>query len=197
VSLLRQLFDRLHLWNKPHAIVFPNVHKHRFGKGPTTIQLRVQASRTAWIQRLRTRLLHIGHQPIQFSGHGFRAGGATDLFDAGIPLTSIMEFGRWRTAESALRYWRKTNSVALEVAMAFRSMGTKRDVALYLGEALWELNSQNYLPLTSGGCTNCGNLSVWKQRGVCGPILRRRRSGSLTAKTTCRLSAVDVLTVAT
>jgi len=47
-----------------------------------------------WIKKLRQRLHCLGFNPLEFSGHGFRAGGATDLFEAGVSLVAIMEFGR-------------------------------------------------------------------------------------------------------
>ena len=62
-----------------------------------------------------------GFNPLEFSGHGFRAGGATDLFEAGVSLVAIMEFGRWKTAEACLRYYRKSAHLASRVARAFVS----------------------------------------------------------------------------
>ena len=47
--------------------------------------------------------------------------GATDLFDAGVSLVAIMEFGRWKTAEACLRYYRRSTHLASRVARAFVS----------------------------------------------------------------------------
>ena len=78
-------------------------------------------SKEDWIKKLRQRLHSLGFNPIEFSGHGFRAGGATNLFDAGMSLVAIMKFSRWKTAEACLRYYRRSTHLASRVARAFVS----------------------------------------------------------------------------
>jgi hypothetical protein len=40
-----------------------------------------------------------------YSGHSCRAGGATDLFVAGLPYYIVKKYGRWRS-DAALLYFR-------------------------------------------------------------------------------------------
>ena len=121
VSLLRQLFDRLQLWTQFTASVFPKVSRARWEKSSFEVDISSVYSKKNWIKKLRQRLHCLGFNPLEFSGHGFRAGGATDLFEAGVSLVAIMEFGRWKTAEACLRYYRKSAHLASRVARAFVS----------------------------------------------------------------------------
>ncbi len=122
VSLLRTWFTRLNLWNKRKETVFPAMRHSRSIKGHSTIDRLHQYSRSRWISMLRSLLTQIGLDASLYSGHGFRAGGATDLFDAGMSLVSVMSFGRWRTAQACLQYYRKGNHLPSEVAKAFASL---------------------------------------------------------------------------
>ena len=47
----------------------------------------------------------IGLSGGNFAGHSLRAGGATDLFAAGVPYPVIKKFGRWKS-DAALLYYR-------------------------------------------------------------------------------------------
>jgi hypothetical protein len=54
-----------------------------------------------------------GRDPVDFSGHSFRAGGATDLFASGeLAFAQIMKVGRWRSLEACLIYYREDLEVA-------------------------------------------------------------------------------------
>jgi integrase len=119
VSLLRQWFDRLGLWRQPESPAFPSVNKSRNGGGGETVRRDKHFSRRTWSDRVKKILTAAGLEPRLYSDHGFRAGGATDLFDAGMTLTEVMEFGRWKTAKSCLRYYRRGYGLANKVAAAF------------------------------------------------------------------------------
>jgi hypothetical protein len=53
-----------------------------------------------------------------YSGHSFRAGGATDLFTSRVPYNIIKKFGRWKS-DAALKYYRDDMDVATTVSYAF------------------------------------------------------------------------------
>lgn len=131
VSLLRKWFDRLDLWRQPEAPAFPAVRKSRNGGGRETVLRDKHFSRWTWSDRVKKILIAVGLEPRLYSDHGFRAGGATDLFDAGMTLTEVMEFGRWKTAKSCLRYYRRGYGLANKVAAAFIGHSPK---------TLWEIN---------------------------------------------------------
>jgi hypothetical protein len=81
-----------------------------------------------WSGVIRQAVSRIGLQPAQYSGHSFRAGGATDLFTARVPYNIIKKMGRWKT-DSALKYYRDEVDVAVTVAEAF-GRGNKRGKGL-------------------------------------------------------------------
>jgi hypothetical protein len=56
--------------------------------------------------------------PRQYSGHSFRAGGATDLFTARVPYNIIKKFGRWKS-DAAMKYYRDELDISNSVASAF------------------------------------------------------------------------------
>lgn len=116
VVFLRRWFDKMQLWGKSALLVFPQF-THYGGK--TRVNHSRNYSRGMFVRGLRSTLQRLGLNRMRFSGHGFRAGGATDLFAARVPLPTVMKHGRWRTAEACLRYYREGAEVAIAVALAF------------------------------------------------------------------------------
>ena len=59
--------------------------------------------------------------PHVFSGHSFRRGGAQSLFDAGVPLDTIRDIGRWKSDIVMRRYYGYTveqlSSLSLQMAI--------------------------------------------------------------------------------
>lgn len=113
--LLRRWMDRRSLWGKGDTLLFPGMESTARGY-----------PKTRWISRLRERLDSLGFEARKYSGHSFRAGGATDLFNSGLDLVLVMRFGRWKTASAALRYFKPAGQVAKVVAAAFRRRGRRR-----------------------------------------------------------------------
>jgi hypothetical protein len=118
VRFLRKWFDRRDLWDKADVIVFPQFTHHATGTGGRMNSARPYSTHML-VQRLRLRLDNLGLDGKRFSGHGFRAGGATDLFNARLPLPLVMKAGRWKTAEACLRYYRQNSILAEVVAQIF------------------------------------------------------------------------------
>ena len=54
-----------------------------------------------------------------FSGHSLRASGATDLFNGGVVVVSVMEVGRWESVDSALVYFRDDLRMAKKAGATF------------------------------------------------------------------------------
>lgn len=113
VSLLRRWFTAMGLWSQFDMLVFP-----RISRGGTP-ERTVPRSRRSWSLSYKRFLAAAGFNPAEYTDHGFRAGGATDLFDTGMILACVMEFGRWKSAESCLRYYRKRSDLGSRVAHAF------------------------------------------------------------------------------
>ena len=118
VRMLRKWFDRRKLWDKADAIVFPQFTHYAIG-ADSKVNLANPYSINMLVQRLRLRLDKLSLDGRLFSGHGFRAGGATDLFNARLPLPLVMKAGRWKTAEACLRYYRQNSILAEVVAQIF------------------------------------------------------------------------------
>ena len=131
VRLLRKWFDRRKLWDKADAMVFPQFTHYATGVGGR-MNLTNPYSISMLVQRLRLRLDKLGLDGKLFSGHGFRAGGATDLFNARLPLPLVMKAGRWKTAEACLRYYRQNSILAEVVAQIFAGQQVvKGDLAAF------------------------------------------------------------------
>jgi hypothetical protein len=63
-------------------------------------------------------LKSIGIDGNRFGAHSLRAGGATDLFRAGVYYPTIKKFGRWKS-DSALLYFRDQEETVETVMEAF------------------------------------------------------------------------------
>lgn len=112
---LRRWFTDYRLWDRPRAYVFPRVS--RTG-GRVSLDFHHPLSRDMWNRDLKRHFAAAGLDPLQYSGHSLRAGGATDLFTAGTPYPVIKKAGRWKS-DAALQYFRARDHVAAEVAAAF------------------------------------------------------------------------------
>jgi integrase len=98
-----------------HSPLFPSSH-------PAT-----PIPKQAWVDYIRHQLARIGHDPMQFSGHSFRSGGATDLWLSGTRPRVIQKFGRW-LSDAFWLYIRDNPTInAQEVASAFSRLA---DIAL-------------------------------------------------------------------
>lgn len=61
-------------------------------------------SRAVFLSRVRKLLGSVTSSSI-ISGHSFRRGGAQSLYDAGVPLTTIRDIGRWKSDIVMKRYY--------------------------------------------------------------------------------------------
>ena len=101
---------------RPETFVFPL----RTGKQSEPFSRYSHGSRRTWTVRFKSRLQELGLDRSYYSGHSFRAGGATDLFNNGVPLATVMKLGRWKNATSALVYFREETELAAAAAAAFK-----------------------------------------------------------------------------
>jgi hypothetical protein len=107
-------FNWQQLWNKPNAFIIPGKCK-----GSTNqFDLQKPATSKWWDRVLSNSLNIIGLDSSLYSGHSFRAGGATDLFLQGVPYATVKRHGRWKS-DTALIYLRDEIGVANTVANAF------------------------------------------------------------------------------
>jgi integrase len=111
VKLMIQWFCIMKLWDRPGAHIFPS----RRGKG----WLWDRTLSTDWLRDvIKKGVASIGLDPVKFSGHSLRAGGATDLFVARVPYFLIKKMGRWES-DAAMLYYRCEEDVTDAVAAAF------------------------------------------------------------------------------
>jgi hypothetical protein len=116
-KLLREWFTMWNLWECVDAHVIPRVSK--LGQsGGVEFDFSLSATAAWWKLVISEYLVKIGVDPTFYSGHSFRAGGATDLFVARVPYPYIKKMGRWRS-DAALKYFRDDFEVADAVAAAF------------------------------------------------------------------------------
>ena len=116
VSLMRLWFDSQSLWVNPAAVLFKGLVKQ--GK-EFIIDVNSRGDKDTWVACLRLHLGKLGLNEKEYAGHSLRAGGATDLFNSGMLLASVMKLGRWESVEAALLYFRDDRLLAVEAARLF------------------------------------------------------------------------------
>jgi hypothetical protein len=134
VNLLRWWFDLNGLWSRPDSVVLPRLRgvpgaPHRPGaldpllSPPSSIALDWTISVTSDFLRraIKACVSNLGLDSSLYSGHSFRGGGATDLFNARVPYLVIKRMGRWKS-DVALIYWRDEADVAHACSRAFGSV---------------------------------------------------------------------------
>jgi hypothetical protein len=125
-KLLRRLFTLRAL--SPSDFLFPMRRRGRI--------LADRAASIAQLRRLvKTSVASIGLDASQFSAHSLRAGGATDLFAAGVPFAAIQKMGRWVSAAAVL-YYRSVEDVWTTVGAAFSVMALRHSAAPAKGPIL-------------------------------------------------------------
>ncbi len=73
----------------------------------------------SFLRVLKSKLVAIGIDPTNYSGHSFRRGGASFAFALRIPSELIQQQGDWHS-DAYLRYLGKPLSQRLKVAFAFK-----------------------------------------------------------------------------
>lgn len=118
-KLLYKWFQTFNLWNSPESYIIPFIESRRGNKNTITFDFNRNGSIEWWRKRSIPYLVGlVGLNPLLYSGHSFRAGGATDLFTARVPYNIIKKFGRWKS-DAALKYYRDDMDVANSVSYAF------------------------------------------------------------------------------
>ena len=117
VMLLRRWFDERRLWDQPDELVFPGFKEGKGGRFEEDGMK--EGKKVVWVAYLRQVLKSMGCCEREFAGHSLRAGGATDLFNGGMALASVMKVGRWESVDSALVYFRDDLRIAKEAGATF------------------------------------------------------------------------------
>jgi integrase len=103
------------------AFLFPSL---RSKSAQTRIPRSQIVDKRGWFT---LRLAKLGFEDGQFSGHSFRAGGATDLHTGNVPEVLGRLLGRWRSREAYLLYLRQDpQQQDVRVAAAFRAAWDQR-----------------------------------------------------------------------
>lgn len=92
------------------AYLFPSLFAPRArsaGQQPRPGQ-HVPVVKSTWVRWVRQQTRVAGYDADEFSGHSFRAGGATDLHSAGVAEVLGRLLGRWRSREAYLLYLRQS-----------------------------------------------------------------------------------------
>jgi hypothetical protein len=110
-KLLLRLFRARDLYHRHHEYVFCMVRRGR-------IYPSLRSSPRAFRALIKSGVLALGLDPAAYSGHSARAGGATDLYAAGVPYYIVKKYGRWRS-DAALLYFRCDSSLAQAASDAF------------------------------------------------------------------------------
>jgi hypothetical protein len=118
VRLLRRQWAIRKLDDHPDAFLFPRVT-------PDHVIVESSAYTAAALRALVKRSVAlIGLPPHGYSSHSLRAGGATDLLDAGVAETTVQQHGRWKSDAFRI-YYRHDNQAAKDVAAAFGWLARK------------------------------------------------------------------------
>jgi len=113
-KLLVRLFAMRGLHKKPSEMVFCMIRSGRLYPDK-------RSSKEAFGVLIKSSVTAIGLDHTLYSGHSCRAGGATDLFAAGVPYYVVKRYGRWKS-DAALIYYRCETSIARAAAKAFETV---------------------------------------------------------------------------
>jgi len=118
VRLMRKWLRARKLDKLPDRLLFPDV---RFDKGvPVEMDFTASLTYKSLVGLVRYEVQQLALDPLEYAAHSFRAGGATDLFLAGVMrLPMIMKYGRWKSMEAALLYYREEVEIAQEASQIF------------------------------------------------------------------------------
>ncbi len=112
-ALLRRWMRKMGMSDDSNCYLFPRFddRSKRFDwtKGTTTDRFR---------KYIKGAVKLVGLNPVDYSGHSPRAGGATDLLNKEVPVATVQKFGRWRT-NCVLVYYRDEERIASRVGAAF------------------------------------------------------------------------------
>ena len=118
VQLMRRWLKARKLDVKDERFLFPNVTFK--SEVPTGLDFTSSLTYTSLVSLVRHEVKQLGLNPFEFAAHSFRAGGATDLFLSGkMGLPMIMKYGRWKSMEAALLYYREEEEIAKEASQIF------------------------------------------------------------------------------
>lgn len=109
-------FEEHRLWRHPHLFLIPDLTIST--DAPPQAHFQREGLIQGWRGMIKRLFAAAGLPSEQYSGHSFRAGGATDLFSMRVPYPMVKQAGRWRS-DAALRYYRNDYGVAEAVAQAF------------------------------------------------------------------------------
>lgn len=113
---LLKWFNNHKLWKQPERYVLPFIK--RAYKGKVTLDFNRKASQSRWNKDIKLYFSRAGLPGELYSGHSFRAGGATDLFSANVPYPQIKKMGRW-VSDAALIYFKAADRISVAVALGF------------------------------------------------------------------------------
>jgi len=112
-ALLRRWMRKMGMSDYSNCYLFPRFDdrskKFDWSKGTTTDRYR---------KYIKGAVKSVGLNPVDYSGHSPRAGGATDLLNNEVPVATVQKFGRWRT-NCVLVYYRDEERIANRVGAAF------------------------------------------------------------------------------
>jgi hypothetical protein len=114
---VRKWFDQQDLWGKGSSHVFAA------SRSRNKFDFKKTASGTWFRGRIKREVDKVGLDPHYYSGHSFRAGGATDLFVARVPYPIIKKKGRW-LSDVAMVYYRDDDDIEEAVGEAFKRIST-------------------------------------------------------------------------
>ena len=110
-KILERLFTARQLHRRLSDFVFCQI---RAGQ----LSPKIRASADSVRRLIKRSVAALGLDERRYSGHSMRAGGATDMFAAGLPYYVIKKYGRW-ASDAALVYFRSEASIASSAALAF------------------------------------------------------------------------------
>jgi integrase len=105
--------DRWDAWSHPNWYVFPELAQGR----RRVPRFHHPYAIAKWRAILKSVLRVSGL--IGYSGHSFRAGGATDLFACGVSIQTVQKFGRWKSMAVLLYYKQEATEIAKTVGSAY------------------------------------------------------------------------------
>ncbi len=102
VYILQQYFDVVDLWNVSRTTpLFPRLRSDPGGHSALSVAVSVSTIRS----QLKRAIHDVGDDPLEYSTHSLRAGGASEALNRGVPIERVRKHGRWSSFTSCAGYW--------------------------------------------------------------------------------------------
>lgn len=111
-NLLLTWMHKQKLWHRPRQHLFPHIDKRR-----KVVNYHKSITYRKWLWTIKFYYAKLGLTG--YTGHSYRAGGATDLLANGVSIQDVQKFGRWKSNAVLVYYKAEPLQIASKIGKGF------------------------------------------------------------------------------